>query len=72
MSCSKRPKPSKRTVEGSPGITFREAKVPPLAPEELRLRIRLLASALVDVWIEGGGLNELREEAQNAGSKRDR
>jgi len=67
MSCSNRPRRSAARAGGpsDPKVVFREANVPPLEGAELRLRLRLLASALVDVWIEGGGLAELREEARN-------
>ena len=73
MSCSRRPKRSPRGIEfTADSFTCGEADLPALPDQERRRRLRRLAEALVEVWVDSGGLEALREEARAAlpGTKR--
>ena len=67
MSCSQRPNGSSRGLEfNADTFACREVDQPALSDRERRRRLRFLAEALVEVWVESGGLEALREEAWSA------
>jgi len=73
VSCSQRPNGSSRGLEfNADTFACREVNQPALSDRERRRRLRLLAEALVEVWIDSGGLEALREEvrASRQASKR--
>ena len=67
MSCSRRPKRGPHGLEfNADTFACREVDQPALSDRERRRRLRFLAEALVEVWVESGGLEALREEARSA------
>ena len=67
MSCSRRPKLGPHGLEfNADTFVCRDADLSPLSDRERLRRLRFLAEALVEVWVESGGLEALREEARSA------